>query len=105
MARTAEGGVSMPSYVVLTTLTDEGRKTLRDNPGRIREVNAEMKAMGVTLKDQYAIFGQYDFVNIIEAPDDAVLTRTLMQLVSRGTVSTLTLPATPTEEFIARLGG
>jgi uncharacterized protein with GYD domain len=97
--------MSMPTYVVLTTLTDEGRKTLRDNPGRIREVNAEMKAMGVTLKDQYALFGQYDFVNIIEAPDDAVLTRTLMQLASRGTVSTLTLPATPTEEFIARLGG
>jgi uncharacterized protein with GYD domain len=97
--------MSMPTYVVLTTLTDHGRKTLRDNPGRIREVNAEMKAMGVTLKDQYALFGQYDFVNIIEAPDDAVLTKMLIQLASRGTVSSMTLPATPTEEFIARLGG
>jgi uncharacterized protein with GYD domain len=97
--------MSMPTYVVLTTLTDHGRKTLRDNPGRIREVNDEMKAMGVTLKDQYALFGQYDFINIIDAPDDKVMTKTLMQLASRGTVSTLTLPATPTEEFIKRLGG
>jgi uncharacterized protein with GYD domain len=97
--------MSMPTYVVLTILTDHGRKTLRDNPGRIREVNAEMKAMGVTLKDQYALFGQYDFINIIEAPDDAVLTKMLIQLASRGTVSSITLPATPTEEFIARLEG
>lgn len=95
----------MPTYVLLTTLTDEGRKTLRENPGRIREVNEEMESMGVTLKDQYALFGPYDFVNIIEAPDDAVFTKTVMQLASRGTVSTLTLPATPTEEFIARLEG
>jgi uncharacterized protein with GYD domain len=95
----------MPNYVVLTTLTDEGRKTLRDNPGRIREVNAEMKAMGVTLKDQYALFGQFDFVNIIEAPNDAVMTKALMQLASRGTVSTLTLPAIRTEDFIKSLGG
>jgi uncharacterized protein with GYD domain len=95
----------MPTYVVLTTLTDHGRKTLRDNPGRIREVNAEMKSMGVTLKDQYALFGQFDFINIIEAPDAAVLTKALMQLASRGTVSTLTLPATPTEDFIKTLEG
>jgi uncharacterized protein with GYD domain len=95
----------MPTYVVLTTLTDDGRKTLRDNPARIREVNAEMKAMGVTVKDQYALFGQYDFINILEAPDDAVLTRMLLQVASRGTVSTTTLSATPTEEFIARLEG
>lgn len=95
----------MPTYVVLTTLTDDGRKTLRDNPARIREVNAEMKAMGVNVKDQYALFGQYDFINILEAPDEAVLTRMLLQIASRGTVSTTTLPATPTEEFIARLEG
>jgi uncharacterized protein with GYD domain len=94
----------MPTYVILTTLTDHGRKTLRDNPGRIKEVNAEMKAMGVTLKDQYALFGKYDFINIVDAPDDAVLTRMLLQLASRGTVSSMTMPATPTEEFIARLG-
>ena len=95
----------MPTYVVLTTLTDDGRKTLRDNPARIREVNAEKKAMGVTVIDQYALFGQYDFINILEAPDDAVLTRMLLQVASRGTVSTMTLPATTTEEFIARLEG
>jgi len=95
----------MPVYVVLTTLTDEGRKTIRDNPHRIKEVNKEMAGMGVKLKEQYALFGQYDFINIVEAADDAVLMKMLMQLASRGTVSTLTLPATPTDEFVARLEG
>ena len=95
----------MPNYVLLVNLTDHGRKTVRDNPNRITEVNAEMKAMGVTIKDQYAVFGPYDFISILEAPDDAVLTKALIQLASRGTASSMTRPATPTEEWIKRIGG
>jgi uncharacterized protein with GYD domain len=95
----------MPSYVLLVNLTDHGRKTVRDNPGRILEVNAEMEAMGVTIKDQYSLFGPYDFISILEAPDDGVLTKALIQLASRGTASTMTLPATPTAEWVKRLGG
>ncbi len=94
----------MPNYVLLVNLTDEGRKTVRDNPNRINEVNAEMKAMGVTVKDQYALFGPYDFISILEAPDDAVLAKALIQFSSRGTASTMTLPATPTGEWVKRLG-
>ncbi len=95
----------MPTYVLLVNLTDQGRKTVRDNPRRIKEVNAELEAMGVTLKDQYALFGPYDFISIIEAPDDSVLTKALIQLASRGTASSMTLPATPTDEWVKRLGG
>jgi uncharacterized protein with GYD domain len=95
----------MPNYMLLVNLTDHGRKTVRDNPHRILEVNAEMEAMGVTIKDQYALFGPYDFVSILEAPDDGVLTKALMQLASRGTASTMTLPAAPTAEWVKRLGG
>lgn len=93
----------MPSYVVLTTLTDEGRKTLLHNPGRIREVNKEIEAMGITLKAQFALLGQFDFLNILEADSNEAVTRMAVQLGSRGTVSTLTLPAIPTDEFIAAL--
>lgn len=93
----------MPTYVVLTTLTDEGRKTLLHNPGRIREVNKEIEAMGITLKDQYALLGHFDFVNILEAESNEAITRMAVQLGSRGTVSTLTLPAIPTNDFIAGL--
>ncbi len=95
----------MPTYVLLVNLTDHGRKTVRDNPNRIREVNAEMKDMGVTIKDQYALFGPYDFISIVEAPDDTVLTKALIQFASRGTASSMTLPAIPTEGWIKSIGG
>jgi uncharacterized protein with GYD domain len=95
----------MPTYVLLVNLTDHGRKTVRDNPNRIREVNAELEGMGVTIKDQYALFGPYDFISIVEAPDDSVLTKALIQFASRGTASSMTLPAIPTDEWIKNIGG
>ena len=52
---------------MLTNLTDEGRKTIKANPQRIKEVNKEVEAMGVKILDQYALLGQYDFINILEA--------------------------------------
>jgi len=94
----------MATYVLLVNLTDHGRKTVRDNPQRILEVNAELKSMGVTIKDQYALFGPYDFMSVVEAADDAVLMKALIQFASRGTASSLTLPATPTEEWIKQIG-
>ncbi|MFH0916524.1 MAG: GYD domain-containing protein [bacterium] len=93
----------MPTYVMLTTLTDEGRKTLMHNPGRIKEVNKEIEAMGITLKAQYALLGQFDFLNVLEAASNEAITKMAVQMGSRGTVSTLTLPAIPTDEFIAGL--
>ncbi len=55
----------MATYVMLTTLTDEGRKTIKENPQRIKEVNKEVEAMGVKILAQYALLGPYDFVNIL----------------------------------------
>ena len=60
----------MPTYIMLSTLTDEGRKTLKERPERIQEVNREIEAMGARVVQQYAVLGGYDFVNIIEAPDN-----------------------------------
>lgn len=93
----------MPIYVVLTTLTDHGRKTIKDNPDRITEVNREMEAMGVKILAQYSVLGQYDFVNVLEVASNQAMTKVAVQLSSRGTLQTLTLPAMPTDEFIATL--
>ena len=93
----------MPIYVVLTTLTDHGRKTIKDNPDRISEVNREMEAMGVKILAQYSLLGQFDFVNVLEAASNQAVTKVAVQLSSRGTVQTLTLPAMPIDEFIATL--
>ena len=93
----------MPIYLMLTTLTDQGRKTIRENPDRIREVNKEVELMGVKVLHQYALLGQYDFVNIIEAPSDVIAAKLAINLSSRGTVQTLTLTAMPIEDLITTL--
>lgn len=65
----------MPYYIVLSNLTDEGRKSIKERPGRILEVNKEIEEMGVKIHKQYALLGQYDFVNIVEAPDNETVMR------------------------------
>jgi len=93
----------MAVYVMLTTLTDEGRKTVKTNPERIREVNQEVEAMGVKILAQYALLGQYDFANILEAPDDKAIARVAIELGARGTLQTMTLPAMSIDDFISSI--
>jgi uncharacterized protein with GYD domain len=93
----------MGYYIMLSKLTDHGAKTIKDNPERIKEVNSEVEAMGVKIMAQYAVMGPYDFVNILEAPDNETVARVSVELSSRGSVSVTTLAAIPIDEFISRL--
>lgn len=93
----------MPTYILLSTLTDEGAATLKYKPGRLLEVNAEIMALGAEVKQQFATLGPYDFVNIVEAPDNATIARVSIELSSRGSVRMLTLPAVPIDDFIESL--
>jgi len=93
----------MAVYVMFTTLTDEGRKTVKDNPGRIKEVNKEVEAMGVKVIAQYALLGQYDFINVLEAPSSEAIVKVAVELGSRGTLQTNTLSAMTLDDFIATL--
>jgi len=93
----------MATYVILSTLTDEGRKTIKHNPERILEVNKELEKMGVKVKEQFAVLGPYDFVNIVDAPDNEAVMRMSVELGSRGSVQLLTLVALPVEQFIKKI--
>src|SRR5687768_6932361 len=93
----------MPTYIMLSTIGPDGAARLRENPERLRQVNAEVESMGVKVLHQFAVLGQYDFCNILEAPDEVTMSRVALTLGSRGTVKTLTLTAIPVEDFIAGL--
>jgi len=93
----------MPTFIMLTTLTSEGVQTVKNNPSRIREVNRELEQLGVTVKAQWATLGHFDFVNVVEAPDENVMARASLELGSRGTSRYETLTAIPIDEFIASL--
>ena len=90
----------MPLYIMMSTLTDEGRKTVKANPQRIKEVNKEVEAMGVNIIAQYVALGQYDFINILDAPDNEVIAKVAIELGSRGTLQTNTLSALTLDDFI-----
>jgi uncharacterized protein with GYD domain len=93
----------MPYYVILSNLTDEGRRTIKQKPERIMEVNKEIEAMGVKVQKQFTLLGQYDFLNIVEAPDNETVMRMSVEIGSRGSVHMTTLPAIPVEEFIRKI--
>lgn len=93
----------MATYIMLSMLTDEGRKTLKERPERLREVNKEVEAMGARVVSQYALLGGYDFVNIIEAPTNEVMSRIAMELGSRGTIKVTTLPGMEINAFVEML--
>lgn len=100
LAKNFSGGVKIPEYVVLSRLTDEGRKTLKENPTRIEEVNREIEDMGADILDQFAVFGEYDFVNILDVPDARTMIKISVEIGSRGSVKLETLPAMRIEELI-----
>ena len=93
----------MAVFVMLTTLTDEGRKTLQDKPERIKDVNKEVEARGVKIINQFALLGPYDFVNILEAPSAEAVSRVAIALGARGTLQTMTMAAMSVDGFIAGL--
>ncbi len=93
----------MPYYVLLTRLTDAGCETVKNKPERIKEVNEEVENMGGKIVSQYALLGEYDFLNIVEAPDNETVEKISLDLASRGTVRIKTLPAVEIDRFIDRV--
>ena len=93
----------MATYIFLSRLTDEGRKTIKGRPERIQEVNKEIEAMGAKVVDQYAVLGNYDFISVVDAVDNETVARISVELGARGTVQITTLPAISVSAFIERL--
>jgi len=93
----------MATYIILSTLTDEGRKKIKENPERILEVNKELEKMGIKVKEQFAVLGPYDFVNIVEAKDNEAVMKMSIDIGSRGSVQLLTLAAIPVADLVKKL--
>jgi uncharacterized protein with GYD domain len=93
------------TFILLSTLTDDGAETIMKNPERIKEVNQELEQLGVQVLNQWAVLGPYDFVNVVEAPDNQTIARVSANLGSRGSIRVMSLPAIPIDDFIAGLRG
>ena len=93
----------MSVYVMLTSLTDAGRKATDEDPESLREINKEVEYLGVKILAQYALLGQYDFVSILEAPSNEAVARLATRLSGKGTMQTLTMAAMKIDDLIAAL--
>jgi uncharacterized protein with GYD domain len=93
----------MALFVMLTNLTADGVKTLKSNPNRVGEVNKEVEQIGAKVVAQYATLGQYDFVTIVEAPDEKTMAKVSVELGSRGTMTSQTMAAMPSDELASAL--
>lgn len=83
----------MGIYLMLSTLTTEGRKVIRDKPEKIEEVTEKAERMGVKIISQYALLGPYDFMNILKAESEEVIMKLAIELTAGGKMEVLTLPA------------
>jgi uncharacterized protein with GYD domain len=90
---------------MLTTLGPDGWETLREKPERIHAVREEVEALGLRVTAQYALMGQYDFLNIIEAPDEQAMAKAAIMLAARGTMRSTTLQAIDVDVLIQTLKG
>jgi uncharacterized protein with GYD domain len=93
----------MPTYILLSNLTVQGVQTLKSNPARLREVNRDVEELGAKVVQQWATLGAFDFVNVVEAPDEATIARVSVALGARGSARLQTLPALTIDEFLGAL--
>jgi uncharacterized protein with GYD domain len=95
----------VPLYLMLTSLTEKGRQTLNANPARLREVNRDVEALGAKVLHQWASLGEYDFVNVVEAPDELTMARLSLELGARGSVKFQTMPLLQVDDLLGALEG
>jgi uncharacterized protein with GYD domain len=93
----------MPIYILLSRLSQQGVATLKSNPDRLNEVNKDVEELGARVLHQWATLGEFDFVNVVEAPDTATIARVSVQLGARGSTKIETLPALTIDEFVQTL--
>jgi uncharacterized protein with GYD domain len=93
----------MPTYVLLSALTPRGRETLHANPERVYAVNEEVERFGCKVIKQYALLGSFDFLTVLEAPDNETVAHLSIDLGSRGTLSITTVPAIEIEALELQL--
>ena len=93
----------MPLYILLSRLSTQGVQTLKSNPDRLREVNKDVEELGARVLHQWATLGEFDFVNVVEAPDTQTIAKVSVALAARGSARLETLPALEIDELLAAL--
>jgi uncharacterized protein with GYD domain len=93
----------VPTYIMLSKLSEQGLQTLRANPERIREVNKDVEELGARVLHQWFMLGPFDFVNIVEAPDAKAVAQVSIAISARGSTQLQTYEAIDVDELLSLL--
>ena len=93
----------MRTFLLLSSLSPQGLQTLATTPERLFEVNREIEELGGRVIKQWALLGVYDFLSVVEAPDELTIMKVTVELGSRGSATFETMVAIPAEELINSL--
>jgi uncharacterized protein with GYD domain len=93
----------MRTFLLLSILSSQGMQTLAATPEGLFEVNREIEALGGRVVDQWALLGAYDFLSVVEAPDDRAIASIIAELSSRGSAQFETLVALSVEDLAEAL--
>ena len=93
----------MPVFILLSRLSQQGVQTLKSNPERLRQVNRDVEELGAKVLHQWATLGEFDFVNVVEAPDLETIAKVSVALGARGSTRIETLPALEIEDLLRTL--
>ncbi len=94
----------MPTYLMLSRLTPEGVRIIARDPDRVYAVRKEIEALDAKVIQQYALNGPWDFVTMLEAPDNVAAFRVAMERESSGRVHTDIFPAIDLDLFSRLMG-
>jgi 1-acyl-sn-glycerol-3-phosphate acyltransferase len=93
----------MPRYVLLSRLNAQGFEAIRSRPELIAEASRAMEALDAKVVHQFALFGPYDFLTVVEAPHNLAAIQAVTEREATGRVHTDVLPAIDLELFVRLL--
>ena len=83
----------MANYVLLSSFTDQGIRTIKDTTKRAEAFKEMAKAQGATVKELFWTQGAYDVVAIVDVPDEITAMALTAQICKGGNIRTQTLRA------------
>jgi uncharacterized protein with GYD domain len=89
----------MATYIILGKYTQQGIQNIKQGPQRVDAARSAIEAAGGKMPGFYLTMGEYDFVSVVEAPDDETMTRALLSVAQGGNISTETLRAFPEADY------
>lgn len=94
----------MASFVILGSYTEQGVQNIKDLPTRVAAVKEAISAAGGRMIAFYLTMGEYDFLSVVESPDDETAAQLLLQTNMQGNVRTKSLRAFTEDEAAAIVG-